>query len=332
MKKCRFTFIITIIMLVLLTGCGNDNNSTSKKVKETSSESVVNIGEKFIIENYAEITVKGVEVSDKVEPPKNDGFSLIYENDDSNNTYVTAILEVKNLSSEDVGIDKIANVSINKDKSKYVSNLFLLLTDDDTTLSEYKVLSPLSSGIVYCSTQVSKDSLGESTITFMVNDKKYNLNYDTLAMPIEKKSINFGDKLVGEDYAEFTLKAVEYTKDVLPSNPGDFYTHYEVEDTNNIYIDVITEIKNLRSSDYEAKKFFNAKVLYDGKYTYNGFIVAEEPDGSSLDSYISIAPLATTKVHSLIEVPKEVINGEMELCIYFNGEKHYIKLDKNKGK
>ncbi len=67
MKKCRFTFIITIIMLVLLTGCGNDNNSTSKEVKETSSESVVNIGEKFIIENYAEITVKGVEVSDRSE-------------------------------------------------------------------------------------------------------------------------------------------------------------------------------------------------------------------------------------------------------------------------
>lgn len=39
------------------------------------------MGEKFTIEDYAEITVKGVEISNKVEPPKSSGYSLIYESD-----------------------------------------------------------------------------------------------------------------------------------------------------------------------------------------------------------------------------------------------------------
>ncbi|GAA0181120.1 hypothetical protein SH2C18_36970 [Clostridium sediminicola] len=327
MKKISLVLITLIISIFTIVGCANSENS-SDKIKQAANANIVNVGEKFIIEDYAEITVKDVEISNKVEPPKSTGYSLIYKSDEVDKTYVTVILEVKNLSETEKSIDNIANVSVNKEDSKYMCNLYLQLTEDDTSLSEFESIEPLSSGIVYCATKVPLDSLGESVISFLINDKKYNLNYNTTNATIEKKSIDIGQKLVAEEYAEFTIEEIEYKEDVLPSNPGDFYTHYQVENTSNIYIDIVSKIKNLRSSSYDVEKFFGAKVLYNGKYNYNGFMVGEKSDGSTLGSYLSIEPLSTMRVHSLIEVPKEVITGEVELCIYFNGEKYYYAVDK----
>lgn len=327
MKKINLVLITLIISIFTIVGCENRENS-SNEIKQVSNENIVNVGEKFIIEDYAEITVKDVEISNKVEPPKSTGYSLIYESDGMDKTYVTVILEVKNLSETEKPIDNIANVSVNRGDSKYVCNLYLQLTEDDTSLSEFESIEPLSSGIVYCATKVPQDSLGELVISFLINDKKYNLNYNTTNTTIEKKSIDIGQKLVEEEYAEFTIEEIEYKEDVLPSKPGDFYTHYQVENSSDIYIDIVTKIKNLRSSGYEVEKFFGAKALYNGKYNYDGFMVGEEKDGSTLESYLSIDPLSTMRVHSLIEVPKEVMTGEVELCIYFNGEKYYYTVDK----
>lgn len=326
MKKINLSVMICIVIFIMV-GCTSKDTS-SNKLKNVKDEGILTIGEKFIVEDYAEITIKGVEVNNKIEPPKLTGYSLTYESDETDKTYVSVIAEVKNLTDTEIPINKIANVSVNKDQSKYVCNLYLQLTEDDTSLDEFQSIAPLSSNTIYCGTKVPKNSLGESVINFIIKDKTYSLNYNTTSAPIEKKSITLGQKLIVDEYAELIIEDIEYKEDVLPSKPGDFSTHYQVEDSSNVYIDVITKVKNLRSSSYEAEKFFGAKAIYDRKYNYNGFIVGEELDGSTLETYLSIDPLSTMTVHALIEVPKEAMAGEVELCIYFSGNNYFITLDK----
>lgn len=321
MRKFNFLFIMLLILASLFTACSSGDSSDDEKDKN-----VLKIGDKFTIEDYAEITVKEVIVSPKVEPPKITEYSLTYGSDDEAKTYVTTVLELKNLSSEEIALEDFAEVAIKNGNAKFVCGLFLLLTEDDTLFSEYESIASDATSTIYCSTLINKDSLGDSVISFTVKDETYTMNINTADTTVKNKDISLDQTITAEDYAEFTLKSIELTDDVAPSKAKKSSSHIEIENTDNIYIDVIAEVTNFQSSDTAAELFYGAKAIYEGEDSYNGFIVAEEEDGTTFDRYLSIPSSSTTLIHSLIEVPKEVMTGNTEVIIYFNGERYAISL------
>lgn len=126
--------------------------------------------------------------------------------------------------------------------------------------------------------------------------------------------MKIGYEIESEDYEVMTFKGIEYTTDLLPSNTNGFYTHYEVNDSENTYLVVKYDIKNLQGSVKDAETFVGVKAVYMDKYTYSGFVV-EEPDGTGFNSYDSIKPLSKASCYCLIEIPKSVADNQVNLEI-----------------
>ena len=102
-----------------------------------------------------------------------------------------------------------------------------------------------------------------------------------------------------------------------PPNPDTFASAYKVGDEKNIYLDVMVYVKNTQGKSFNLDDAIDFKLVYDGKYNYDGFSVIEEADGSDLESaYISyLSPLMTAKMHFPIEVPLEVRDSGKEYAI-----------------
>lgn len=321
MKKGYSLLAMLLVAAVLFAGCSN--GGTKEEVKDKYA---LVVGDKFTIEDYAEVTVKEVMVNSKVEPPKMTEYSLSYSSQDDDKTYLTTVLEVKNLSKKDISPESFAEVSVKNENAKFICGLFLLLAEDDTIISEYESIAPEESGTIYCSTLINIDSLGDSVISLTFNDETYKVSCNTLDVKVSQKAISLDQTITAEEYGVFTLKSIEFTDDVAPSKAKKSSAHIKIENNDSTYIDVLAEVTNLQSSETAAEMFFGAKAIYEGKDSYNGFIVAEEEDGITFDRYLSIPSESTTLVHSLIEVPKEALTGNTEISIYFNGERYAISL------
>ena len=115
--------------------------------------------------------------------------------------------------------------------------------------------------------------------------------------------LNIGDTVTTDDY-EMTLVSVGFSYDVLPSDTSGYYWHFAA-DSGKVYINVVADVKNTMKRDITLSELFSCTGIYDGDYTYNGFTAVDDGDGDFLqyNSDVAAVPLATCKVHSLIECP-----------------------------
>ena len=106
------------------------------------------------------------------------------------------------------------------------------------------------------------------------------------ATPIaEKETISIADT------CEFFVDYTDITDDVMPPQPGDWYSHYEAEN-GKVYVDICVAYKNLSTKDRGADEIINATLVYGGKYQYSGFSMIEESNRSDFtySNITSIAP------------------------------------------
>jgi hypothetical protein len=74
----------------------------------------------------------------------------------------------------------------------------------------------------------------------------------------------------------------------------------------------------------EPKRLFTVgiNILYNGTYSYKGFMVAEDADGKGFSSYEDMSPLVTRHLYYLIEVPKAVVDSEYTITFSFDGKEY----------
>ena len=120
------------------------------------------------------------------------------------------------------------------------------------------------------------------------------------------------------DTSEFYVDYAAITDDVLPPQPGDWYTHYEADD-GKVYVDLCIGYKNWKEKNVGADEVLSATLTYDGKYEYTGFSMIEQSSRSDFtySNITSIAPLTTEYLHYLFEVPAEVESGSGSIEISF---------------
>jgi hypothetical protein len=128
---------------------------------------------------------------------------------------------------------------------------------------------------------------------------------------------NSGDVLSFPNDFEVTFIGMEFTDEIHAENPNTFATGYRVTDDKNTFLDVTAFVTNLQGRAVSFDDIIDFKVVYDGKYNYDGYAVVEEADGSDLQSaYISYQkPLTTEKMHFVIEVPLEVRDSGKDVGI-----------------
>lgn len=108
------------------------------------------------------------------------------------------------------------------------------------------------------------------------------------------------------DKCEFTVDYIDITDDVMPPQPGNYYSHYEA-DEGKVYVDFCIAYKNTDTSNIRADETISGKLIYDGKYEYTGSSMIEEDNRSDFtySNITSIAPLSTEYVHYLFKLPEE---------------------------
>lgn len=128
----------------------------------------------------------------------------------------------------------------------------------------------------------------------------------------------------------FSVTSAKFTTKVIPSQPSEFYTYYQVKDTNDTYIDIVLKYKNLFSSAKQADEVGDVKVKYDNQYDYSSFSAVEEKGGGDLaySNITSIDPLTTSTLHYICEVPKEVQSSGKSVVatITINSQSYQLKI------
>jgi hypothetical protein len=119
---------------------------------------------------------------------------------------------------------------------------------------------------------------------------------------------------------EYYLKDINVTTRIKPSIITKNSSYYDVENTDNIYIDVILDVYSLSNEAKLADDIISTKIKIKNN-EYSCFSLVESADGSDLEKSASINPLETRNIHYVAEVPiADSTNGDLEVILTINGK------------
>ena len=138
----------------------------------------------------------------------------------------------------------------------------------------------------------------------------------------QTKAIVKGQPLVLDGVAEYTVTKTSFTKKIVPSKPGTFYTYYEAKEPDTTYLAITLKVKNLGGSGKEADTFADITVKYDNQYEYRTSSTIENQGGEDF-TYTNITSVEPLKYGTLVffaTVPTEVQTSDKALYADINIE------------
>ena len=132
-------------------------------------------------------------------------------------------------------------------------------------------------------------------------------------------TISLGDTINGKD-KEVSIESVNFSQKVEPPVMKSFYNYYQVDNSDNTYLYMILNCKNISTIDIDASSVANVKVKYNNAYTYNSFsAVPDNTLGFTYSNITKIKPLTSQQIYYLAEMPKTIAdeNTPIEIDILF---------------
>ena len=145
----------------------------------------------------------------------------------------------------------------------------------------------------------------------------------------ELPEVEMMDKIVVQDYIEFTIQSNNFGEIIKPSNPEPTYPIYLMNgNKGEIYLDTLVTVRNISKTELSEADdaFMSIKIIHDDKKEYTSFTKFErvgESKFTGLNNSI-IEPLQTRVVHFLTSVPAslEKDSKPLKAVITVNGEKY----------
>ena len=145
----------------------------------------------------------------------------------------------------------------------------------------------------------------------------------------QKKYVNIGDNIQSKDW-EIKILETKFGQRINPPTQPAFYTYYQVKDTNNTYLCVVLEAKNISSLELDADSIATIKAKYDNNYTYSSFSAIEDGNlGFTYTNITNIKPLTSKKIYYLAEMPKTIENEQdtpIEIEMKIDNTTYYYKI------
>lgn len=300
---------------------GEQNGSEEDKEGDEAPEAAeLSLGETNEVEDYLEFSLFKITTTKKVTALMGD--EIYYEAPNSNESYVDIVLDVKNCSNVSLSTEELLEVSAtDSDGTTFDNVLYAIETNDNTYISKYETISPLSRARFHCAIALP-DSEETLTLTLSIKGESFACEYGMGDVVRNAPALSEGELLEAEDYATMRFHGIDYTNDLLPTDTSGAYSHYQIDNASNTYLAVKFDITNYQSIAKEEHTFVGMTAQYMGKYNYTGFAVVEDTDGKGFSTYEEIDPLTTRYFYYLFEVPKTVIEHEVELTIAFNGQEY----------
>ena len=144
----------------------------------------------------------------------------------------------------------------------------------------------------------------------------------------EKRYLNLNESVTEKDW-EFSIENVYFGQRINPPTQPAYYTYYQVKDTNNTYLCIILNAKNISNVGLSAEDVANVKVKYNNNYNYPSFSVSPDTNlGFTYSNITEIKALTSSKVYYLVEMPNSVsteTDTPIEIEITVNNNKYYYK-------
>lgn len=321
MKKL-FAILLSFVICFSFVACSKQEQVSDEnpevEVPASTDADVLELDAEYTVEGYVKFRMRSVLTTDKVVASM--GSSLTYPVDSDANIYADVIFDAEYLGSESINCADIMKAwAVGANDMIYEDVLYCIEKDNMTSITSYGNIEPLSSVRLHVAFELPKTE-NAVELYFDFNGDIYMVDYTLGEMKKKETSIFPGGTIEKEDYAKFEFLGIEYSEDVTPSNTKGFYTHYPVENPDNIYLVVRYNITNYQSVEMDYETFVGVNLVADGKYRYDGFVVAETADGTSFTGYDTVKPLATEKMYYLIEVPKSVMEADYKINILFDKE------------
>jgi len=271
MKKF-LSLLLAAVMILSLCACGNNGSDGSKATLGK------NTAEKKSVEYFEECSTL----------PTPDSVAAFSRTGSSKKTSNGVVKEIKYTYSSTDGDSAYEN---------YITHLKAL---------SFQIKDKGEAGVL-----IIENKIGVANIKC---DKTSDFKMDVYIIPeterVEEKDIvmvGIGDTITTE-YFEYNIENVEFTYEVLPPNTSSVYTSYPAEQ-GKVYLHMNGKLKNLMKRDIRIDETFTPIAIYGDGYAYEGFVIVEDDNRFNwASSYSAGAPLETSGVHILVEMPSEVEN------------------------
>ena len=281
--------------------------------------------------DQCEFTVDYVNITRDVMPPQPGSWYSHYEAK-AGKVYVDLCVAYKNTGTSNIDADTtISGNLIYSGKYEY-TGFSMIETDSrsDFTYSNITSIAPLDTGYVHYLFAVPEEvdhSGAEIVLKMTIGGEKYKIivregTGTATENPPQQEGKTSGEVVLGEvvvtKNSEFSIDYSDITKDVMPPQPGSWYSHYESE-AGTVYVDVCFAYKNTTGNNVGADDVISAGLKYAGQYDYTGFSMIEKDSRSDFtySNITSIAPLSTEYVHYLYAVPEEVATSSESVEVTF---------------
>lgn len=118
--------------------------------------------------------------------------------------------------------------------------------------------------------------------------------------------MQIGDTITGKD-VEINIESAQFSQDVEPPIKNMYYTHYQVDNSDNTYLYIILNCKNISTIDLSASSVANVTTTYNKDYNYSSFsTIPDDTLGFTYSNITSIKPLTSQKIYYLMEMPKSI--------------------------
>ena len=287
-------------------------------------------GKTAVVPDICEITLDYLNIAKDVKP-KNAGTRYSQYSAGDNMVYVDLCLTYKNLDTKAISAyDTMKCTLVYAEKYEYTG--FSMMEIDNRKDFEYSKnasISPLATEYVHYLFEVPDEVRtggGKIDVYITTGGSNFRVEADPKLIDTVGKEIHPGkdavevveNKRIVSETCEFDIDKVVVTADVLPTNPGDYYSHFEA-DPGKVIVDMSLYYKNTTGEKIGVDTIGKSTLVLADRYEYNGFIVAEKNDGSEfLDAdATSILPLETGKIHHLFMVPEDIRDGSDSVYICF---------------
>lgn len=321
----RRLFALCLALSVLcLAACGGPSKSGTTVIEkrdvqtEPAAEAQpLTLGTENQVPDYAAFSLFKIEMTDRLQASMASSGTLTP--DQANETYIDVVLDYTNTtSSAIVSNDLLTLTAACADGTQYEGTIYALETDGGTQLSSYGDAAPLTPVRLHCAVPVPKTLNGTVTLTLDIDGALYIYSYPVGEHIRNAQALTVGQTIEAENFAALTWQGMSYTDDLLPPNTSTVFTHYQVDSPDNTYLAARFDVTNYQSTEKDCDTFVSVKAVYQDKYTYTGFAVVQDADGTGFHRD-SIMPLNTRTLYILIEVPKSIIQDPVALTISFDG-------------
>lgn len=332
MRKKVFLGVLSIIMILVLAGCGNNGQNELK------------YGETKKVKNSIEITIKSNKVVDQIDPSSPTAFYRVYKAGEGYK-YLDIVAEVKNISSKSITMGDMGSAKLEIGKDSY-DVICMAEENNDSWINgdaSKKKIEPNETIKYHMVTKIEESKFEkdfDAVLNMKLSGKKYTYNMkivngegneevdsSTIYLLGNGKNIKVDELVAIDNSCEFTIKSNEFEKVVKPTNPKGVYKYLNAGG-DKIYLNVKVTAKNTQSVAVKQNTLLGKiRAVYDGN-EYSCTKVTENENGTNINTNTSTADIdsqASMQYFILAKLPEEAQNSTKPLYVKFSIDgKNYL--------